>query len=80
MPDWELSERLLAGKGLSHSLERAICLEADSNARVRRENLSLKRGVYHGAGGGDKLPGWLARQTAQTREVIHIPRLELPRT
>jgi len=37
MPDWELSERLLAGKALSHSLERAICLEADSNARVRRE-------------------------------------------
>jgi hypothetical protein len=39
MPDWELSEGLLAGKGLSYSLERAICLEADFNARVRRENL-----------------------------------------
>jgi hypothetical protein len=49
MPDWELSARLLAGKGLSHSLERAICL-----------NLSLKRGVYHGAG-GRRQACWVAR-------------------
>jgi hypothetical protein len=35
MPDWKLCERLLAGKGLSHSLETPICLQANSN--VKRE-------------------------------------------
>jgi hypothetical protein len=37
LPDRELSRTFIGGEGLSHSLERAICLEADSNARVRRE-------------------------------------------
>jgi hypothetical protein len=41
-------------------------------------NLSSKRGVYHGAGCGAKLPS-LFRQTRHTREVIQTPREVDPR-
>jgi hypothetical protein len=67
MPDWELSECLLAGQDFWHSFGRAICLEPDSN--VKREMSELLGKTLENPSCG-QLPPWFAMRGWHSFDVI----------
>ena len=71
MPDWELSARLLTGKGLSHFARKGNLLIGGFQFKSETRESFVETCVYHGGGG--KLPSLallLSRQSRQTRAVL----------